>query len=211
MKNVMIVNGNASYRGMWEAFGYIPTSKLYDADVVQFTGGADVTPSYYGEDSHPHTGNNIVRDVAEQGIFNYCLENEIPMAGICRGGQFLNVMNQGKMYQHCDGHAIHGTHKARIEESGLIVDVTSTHHQIMRPNYDDAIILMRSAEKLSTYMEYMADGEIQNEENGDEIEAVFYPRTMSLCFQPHPEYCDANSSCVNAYRSFLRNYLELDV
>jgi hypothetical protein len=144
----------------------------------------------------------------------------VPMVGICRGGQFLNVMNGGRMFQDVNNHAIGHMHKATILESGVVVDVTSTHHQMMRPNRDKGIVLMEANPKLATKKEYMAYNEggaqpdgwaVYNAPEEDDIESVFYPDTLSLCYQPHPEWCDEKSGCVSAYKSFLRNYLELVV
>ena len=210
---------DGSYHDMWRRWGYTPTKILDDADVVQFTGGEDVDPALYDEVAHSTTYFSRTRDEWCIDIYQWCLAKGIPMAGICRGGQFLNVMNKGKMFQDCDGHGLWGTHEATILESGLKVQVTSTHHQIMRPNYDKGIVLME-AEPLGTYKEYMAyneggvqpDGWAVYDGHGEtDVEAIYYPDTMSLCYQPHPEYCEEKSGCVSAYKSFLRNYLELDV
>ena len=88
--------------------------------------------------------------------------------------------------------------------------VTSTHHQIMRPNRDIGIVLME-APRLTTFKECVVYEDITNLNDESDVEAVFYPDTKSLCYQPHPEYCDFNSDCMKTYKSFLRNYLELDV
>ena len=210
----------SSYHQMWAAMGYRATTKLEQADVIQFTGGEDVSPELYGEAKHPLTGNNICRDDECGYIFEFAKEYNIPMAGICRGGQFLNVANGGKMFQHCDGHAIFGTHKATILETGLVVDVTSTHHQIMRPNRDTGIVIMES-KKLGNFKEYMGRHDIlnpaytewviENDPDADDVEAVYYPDTNSLCFQPHCEYMEFDHPCSKTYRYFLRNYLGLDV
>ena len=207
-----------SYHQMWAAMGYRATTKLEHADVIQFTGGEDVHPDFYGEALHPMTYANAYRDEECGYLFEFAKEYNIPMAGICRGGQFLNVANGGRMFQHCDGHAIFGTHKATILETGLVVDVTSTHHQIMRPNRDTGIVIMES-EKLGNFKEYMTlkfnsgnpDWFITDGSEEDDVEAIYYPDTNSLCFQPHPEYCEFDSDCMKTYRYFLRNYLGLDV
>jgi GMP synthase-like glutamine amidotransferase len=210
-KKVYIENRSMDYVKMWQLFGYSPTSNYELADVIQFTGGYDVRPTLYGENPHPQTVSSRDRDEKCLEIYNYALKNSVPMAGICRGGQFLNVMNGGKMYQHCDGHAINGTHKAIIIDTGVIVDVTSTHHQIMRPNLDKGILLMESATQLSTFKEFMFNWDVFDHPDGPEVEAVYYDDTQSLCYQPHPEWCAHDSSCVSAYKYFLRNYLGLDL
>jgi gamma-glutamyl-gamma-aminobutyrate hydrolase PuuD len=206
---------DGSYHDMWRRWGWETVRDVDEAQVIQFTGGEDVDPALYDEVPHPQTYFSRQRDENCIDLYQYAVNNGIKMAGICRGGQFLNVMNGGKMFQHCDGHGIWDTHEATILESGVRVQVTSTHHQIMRPNRDKGIVLMES-EPLGTYKEHMAlkmDGGwiVLDQQYEDDIEAVFYPDTMSLCYQPHPEYCEEKSSCVSAYKSFLRNYLELDV
>lgn len=213
---VYIEQADGHYANMWRRWGYEITRDYMDADIIQFTGGEDVNPAYYDEVPHRSTGFNSRRDEFCYGIFKYATQHHIPMTGICRGGQFLNVANGGKMFQHCDGHAIYGTHKATILETGVEVDVTSTHHQIMRPNRDKGIILMEANPKLGTFKEHMVYDEdewiiVNNHIQGDDIEAVFYPDTMSLCYQPHPEWCEEKSSCVQAYKYFLRNHLGLRV
>jgi gamma-glutamyl-gamma-aminobutyrate hydrolase PuuD len=218
MSKVVFIEGyEGSYGDMWRRWGWAVTVDYTIADVIQFTGGEDVSPVLYDEAPHPHTGFNRRRDEMCIDLFTYARDHRIPMVGICRGGQFLNVMNGGKMFQHCDGHGIRGTHEATIRESGLKVQVTSTHHQIMRPNRDKGIVLME-ADKLGTFKEYMSIDKIEddgwiihNRPGDDDCEAIYYPDTNSLCYQPHPEYCEEDSGCVQAYKSFLRNYVELDV
>lgn len=208
-KLVHIVNGNWQYKSMFEEAGWGITIDLAEADLVQFTGGEDVTPELYGERPHPRTFHNPNRDKQEKRIYDQAREMGIPMAGICRGGQFLNVMNGGKMYQDVDNHALGGTHKAHV--NGFIgdVDVTSTHHQMMRPNiHTDHIVLMSA--KLSTRKEYMGGIPIgvikQKVKHDDDVESVYYPETHSLCFQPHPEF-DRGKDCRAVYFFFINNYL----
>jgi len=209
-------NGS-SYHQMWERWGYTPIFNPTIATVIQFTGGEDVNPALYDEMPHPTTYFSRYRDELCLELFDIGKTNGIPMCGICRGGQFLNIANGGKMFQDCDGHAIWDTHGATIRESGLIVDVTSTHHQIMRPNMDKGIVLLE-AFPLGTYKEYMIHNPelsdkwiVWDNNTADDIEGVYYEETNSLCYQPHPEYCDEDSSCVQTYKLFIREYLGLDV
>src|SRR5438309_1359385 len=53
-----------------------------------------------------------------------------PMAGICRGSQFLNVMAGGRLCQHLDGH---GSWHDMETSDGRSFEVSSTHHQMMLP------------------------------------------------------------------------------
>lgn len=202
---------NSSYEKMWKNFGYSRVANFTDAEVIQFSGGEDVDPVFYDEVKHRTTHANIARDHRCFNIFKHAFDCGIPMAGICRGGQFLNVANGGKMFQDVDHHAIYGTHDAVILDTGKHVEVTSTHHQMMRPDREEGIVLMIADPHLSTYKHHMKDGRQEDLPNEDDVEAVFYPRTKSLCFQPHPEYCENDSECRNAYRYLLRNHLGLEI
>jgi len=73
--------------------------------MVSFTGGEDVSPSMYGEPVGYRTGTNKYRDIFEKQIFEQALKHNIPMVGICRGSQFLNVMCGGRMIQDVTNHA----------------------------------------------------------------------------------------------------------
>lgn len=220
MKKVYIEGErDGSYHDMWRRWGWSVAIAAADADVIQFTGGEDVNPALYDEVPHPRTYFSRDRDEECIELWQMAKANGIPMTGICRGGQFLNVMNGGKMFQHCDGHGIWGEHEATIIETGVKVSVTSTHHQIMRPNYETGIVLME-APKLGTFKEHMffdnpphgrQEWIVLDGQSEADVEAIFYPDTLSLCYQPHPEYCEEKSSCVQAYKYFLRNHLELDI
>lgn len=190
---VFIAGGGHQYEEMFRMYGWEVTTNLEHADLIQFTGGADVSPNMYGESHHPQSATSAQRDMHETALFQSTLAKGIPMAGICRGGQFLNVMNGGRMYQHVDGHAIGGTHSMIDEQTGYRCDVTSTHHQMMIP-HEDGRILARPPETRCTRKEYVDnDGELfivtPDEERYEiDVEVVYYPQTNVLCFQPHPEF-----------------------
>lgn len=210
-KSVFIVNGDHDYRSMFADRGWVETNVLQEADLVLFTGGEDVSPSLYGERTHPRTWANANRDKHETSIYKKALELGVPMVGICRGGQFLNVMNGGKMWQHVENHGISGTHPANV--TGFIgnIGVTSTHHQMMIPNNDVEHIVLITAQLLGK-KERMGDGGIgiitRYPGVGEEdVESVYYPETHSLCFQPHPEFKSGEGDCRDVFFFFINNYL----
>lgn len=186
---VAVLYDELNYVRMWRDNGHdvIPSKEFQEADVVQFTGGADVTPSLYEEDRHPTTQPDPMRDDHEIWLFEECLSLGIPMAGICRGGQFLNVMSGGRLWQDVDGHAIGGTHLAVDTRTGKMIDVTSTHHQMMRAGEGGEVLLVASeANKLD---KMQGNGIVTvPAKRGEDVEAVWYPETQCLCYQPHPEY-----------------------
>ena len=202
MNKVFIVGHGPAYEEMFIKAGWAITDDINDADLVQFRGGADVSPDLYDEPKHREAHNDPVRDKFERFIFKLCVKKSIPMAGICRGGQFLNVMNGGKMYQHVDGHT--RFHQAKIVGTPFSIEVSSTHHQMMRPNEDEAVLVL-VAEPQGTlkqdghYVDHWKEGEL-------DIESVYYEKTNSLCFQPHPEF-DGVDECRKFYFSCIKNYL----
>lgn len=199
---VCIVDGGSAYHEMFKKLGYDVVSKIKDADVVCFTGGEDVTPSFYGETSHHQTYSNIYRDEAERAIFDIVKRKGKPMIGICRGAQFLHVMNEGRLYQHVDNHAIGRPHEATDIRTNERHIVTSTHHQMMRRNNNlDGEIVSLAGE--SSRKEYMQDGELVSTLATDsDIEVMWHKDSRCLCFQPHPEFDWAISGAETTYLYF---------
>ena len=147
-----------------------------DADLVVFTGGEDI-------------GTNKVRDAYEELVFTISHSLGVPMLGICRGAQFLHVMNGGRLHQHVEGHL--GGHVIHTRD-GKKVPVTSTHHQMMD---------LENAEehKLLAWASIVGD---------TDPEVVYYRNTNSLCVQFHPEIAPGGSPCRMYFNRILRNFLE---
>ena len=75
-------------------------SLVESIDGLLLSGGSDLDPSYYGEEPVPEMGVTIPeRDAFEMEILGYALERGIPVFGICRGLQVLNVALGGTLYQ----------------------------------------------------------------------------------------------------------------
>lgn len=104
---------------------------ISSADIILFTGGEDVSPTLYGCKKHPTTMCNPERDNYEKNIFSKVKANQLCL-GICRGSQFLCVMNGGKLVQNCNNHGIWGTHPISFANN-MQYEITSTHHQMQYP------------------------------------------------------------------------------
>lgn len=208
--NVFIVGGGYAYGRMYEGFGDKIVMRIEDADIVQFTGGGDVTPSLYGEHTHRSTYHSLHRDVYEKEVFELAQALSKFCVGICRGGQFLNVVNGGTMWQDVDGHAIHGTHDVLDILTGRIIPCTSTHHQMMKKG-EKGILVAQSAEMLSSSKRFMTGLHQEPQEQiargvDIETESVYYPETRSLCFQPHPEIVRQGHPCQEYFFELLGRY-----
>lgn len=180
---------------------YQQTKLVDEASVFVFTGGADVSPELYGE----HNVGSYCdgqRDLVEQTYFDQAKARGIPMIGICRGAQFLNVMNGGKMYQDVYNHGLFGTHPIKTVD-GRQIEITSTHHQMMRPRGNYKLIAW-TEHRSSKYMTHM--GSIPPELDVDP-EIVFYPETKCLCIQGHPEIMSVDSPASVYCRELVGRYL----
>ncbi|MFC7843361.1 gamma-glutamyl-gamma-aminobutyrate hydrolase family protein [Streptomyces sp. NPDC057382] len=75
-------------------------------DGVVVAGGPDVEPVRYGAQREPRTGPPAPeRDAWELALIDAALAAGVPLLGICRGMQLLNVALGGTLVQHIDGHA----------------------------------------------------------------------------------------------------------
>ncbi len=130
---VFVVGGGFDYIKMFKDAGFKGARSVDDADVICFTGGEDVDPSLYGEKCLAGTNYNVRRDEYDADIYGQAVALKKPMVGICRGGQFLNVMEGGKMWQDVNNHAGRIHDVVDIKSGKVVEGMTSTHHQQMIP------------------------------------------------------------------------------
>jgi len=188
------------------------------ADCLVFTGGEDVSPALYGEERIPKVpSTNDDRDKRELAAYRYALTNGIPMVGICRGAQFLNVMNGGKLIQHVNGHGV--DHRIRIPASSRFemheFNVTSTHHQMMVPALKRHHQMLGYSEDVATYMEgipfveyaAMSEQYSSGKMKAKEIEVLWYETSGSLCVQYHPERMNKAESGYKYFQHLLERFI----
>jgi putative glutamine amidotransferase len=110
-------------------------------DGLVIAGGPDVDPVRYGAEREPRTGPPAPeRDAWELALIDAALAAGIPLLGICRGMQLLNVAVGGTLVQHIEGHAevvgAFGWHTVKPVPGTLYADVVpeetsvpTYHHQ----------------------------------------------------------------------------------
>lgn len=161
------------------------------ADIVFFSGSSsDVSPALYGESAHKETHWDPRVDTANIHIFLECIYLGIPMVGICGGAQFLHVANHGKLYQHLDGHN-NGRHEIYLNKEGYFIDdVSSCHHQACIDNAENGMIVLAESEESTTKWSKpnVCHTGLFGPEEMKDIEAFWYPDTVCLGVQGHPEY-----------------------
>lgn len=196
LRKVYVVGGDHLVSKMFNNHkDYVTVHNINTADLLCFTGGADVSPHLYGEQNR-YSHVSPVRDEDETHLFKTF--REVPKVGICRGGQFLNVMSGGKMYQDVDQHTM--SHDV-VDFTGRKFRVTSTHHQMMRPS-EDAGILATACHK-NDYVQ--TDQKTLPGLYGYEV--LYYGDTQSLCFQPHPEYSNCPRETTDWFFELVDTFL----
>jgi putative glutamine amidotransferase len=81
--------------------GISPEALLHDLDGLLLTGGRDIDPELYGQPLQEGLGVDVdrPRDALEIPLARRALERDLPVLGICRGVQVLNVAAGGTLYQ----------------------------------------------------------------------------------------------------------------
>jgi putative glutamine amidotransferase len=125
-----------------------PEQTLDLIDGLMLAGGADIDPRYYGAEPHPETRAQVPqRDAFEIALTRRAVELDMPVLGICRGMQVLNVALGGTLLQHVPetfGHTDHrrtpgsfdnADHDVRLQPQSLAavaageqLHATKSHH-----------------------------------------------------------------------------------
>lgn len=176
-----------------------------DFILVLFTGGADVDPTLY-DDTSPLNLCSVTpeRDRFERTVFRHALNNNIPMIGICRGFQFLNVMAGGRLMHHISGHG-GTTHLFGNYGSKTNITVNSFHHQMVVPNINSWLIGW-SVDKLSK--EYYGKDDVLEKWRGAEVEAAIFPKIGACGVQYHPEWMPSKSDGFMFFYNMANRLLE---
>lgn len=208
MKILSIEYGQKRYGNIFKDFGWDVVRAGEDAykkivadetiTAVHFSGGHDVSPALYGEDNR-YSHCSVDRDALEDLVYKAAKARGLPCIGICRGSQFLTVMNGGKLYQDVKGHT--GAHAMQTHADGVF-PVTSTHHQMMRPSGNYHLLGWAN----HGFDKKTGTGEIVNNQGEVDPEVVYYPDTSDLAVQYHPEYMDKSTQGYQYFHQLLETY-----
>jgi microsomal dipeptidase-like Zn-dependent dipeptidase/gamma-glutamyl-gamma-aminobutyrate hydrolase PuuD len=130
-------------------------------DGLILSGGGDIHPSFFGEELHPAVESvDLERDNYDLSLVRMAAEKHIPILGICRGHQVINVAFGGSLIQDIPSQVPHsairhsqsearetGTHTVNIQPGSLlhgimqseVALVNSFHHQavkVVAPGFD---------------------------------------------------------------------------
>ncbi|MFE0463315.1 gamma-glutamyl-gamma-aminobutyrate hydrolase family protein [Kitasatospora sp. NPDC058965] len=119
-----------------------PKQLLARLDGLVLAGGPDVEPSRYGRAPHPRTGPpRVGRDEWELALTRAALDLDLPLLGVCRGLQILNVALGGTLVQHLpertgdDSHqeapAVFRRRTVRVAEQSVLAGVLGTGAEVL--------------------------------------------------------------------------------
>jgi putative glutamine amidotransferase len=152
-------------------------------------GGPDIAPARYGQEPGPHTGTSIEElDTLELEFVTAARARNLPILGICRGQQVLNVVLGGTLHQHID-HPQWGAdpnapvHDVQILDGTYLHDILGVNVAAVNSGHHQAV------DRLAPSLQRAAV-------SGDGcVEAVEAPDLRLLAVQWHPEeMADAQSS-----------------
>jgi putative glutamine amidotransferase len=154
------------------------------------TGGMDVDPKLYGAPAHPELGEiHPGRDATELALFNAARERRIPVLGICRGIQLINVACGGTLYQDLPSERPSSvqhnqpndrsarTHNVTIAADSLLAGATGITEMAVNSYHHQAVARLGSGLRVTATA---ADGVIEGVESTD-------PDWWILSVQWHPE------------------------
>jgi putative glutamine amidotransferase len=153
-----------------------PGQLLDRIDALVLGGGADIDPDAQGVEAHPETvGTNPDRDRFEIALALGALERGMPLLGVCRGMQVLNVACGGTLDQHIPerlGHEIHrpvpgswAEHEVRIRPGSLVAEAAGTDRLTVKSHHHQGVD--RIAENLTPSAWATDDESVEAIESGD--------------------------------------------
>ena len=185
-----------------------PDEVLDLIDGLILAGGNDIGPGCYGAEPHPETRDPVPeRDSAELALTRRAVERDLPVLGICRGMQLLNVAFGGTLLQHLPDEVGHGAH--RLNPGSFD---GSDHDVRLRP---DSLAALAAGEELHSTKSHHHQGIdrlgsgllITGSSTLDDLpEAIEAPdKQFVLGVQWHPE-ADERSRVVAAVVDAARSY-----
>ena len=166
---------------------------IYQCDGFVLTGGVDTHPSFYNGktiyNNSPSTF-QIERDYFEEKIYRYSQLNKLPVLGICRGMQLINVLEGGKLIQDLDN----GNERHRKEESDKVHSIIAERSSLLHKVSGSMSGRVNSAHHQAIDPEGIGDNLMVNAYDDDDekiIEGLEFKnkagKAFMLCVQWHPE------------------------
>lgn len=112
-------------------------------DALCLAGGEDVDPGRYGEGNDGCERIDPERDALEFALLDRALAEDLPVLGICRGFQVLNVAFGGSLVQDLAGHRPHAdevvVHEIAAEDGSLLARVSGTRPHVVNSRHHQGV------------------------------------------------------------------------
>lgn len=182
-------------------------SRIFDVvDGLILSGGGDINPNLYGGDSHPQVYSiNAERDEFELALAKLALKADIPVLGICRGMQMLNVASGGNLVIHVpDIYGLNVNHRLdnprQPIEHSINIEPTSRLAEILGTTTTTVISWHhQSVQNVAEGwrgVAYAGDGVVEA------IECEYHP--WMLAVQWHPEMSPRGSIQSRIFQNFVQ-------
>jgi putative glutamine amidotransferase len=130
-----------------DAVAESPDRVLDLVDALLIPGGSDIDPASYGARPHPEThGARRERDRFELALAQRALEREMPLLGVCRGMEILNVALGGTLEQHIERVDLHrhtpgafSDHEVRLEPGSLAARAVGAERALVKSHHHQAL------------------------------------------------------------------------
>lgn len=171
---------------------------------IVLTGGADIDPALYDRERHPRVRHiDRVRDEFELEVVREALRLDLPVLGICRGHQLLNVVFGGTLLQHIEGDG-HRAQRETGESRWHEVEIAPGSH--LADAYGAGRTRFNSRHHQAVLFETLAPGLIPTAVSvGDDIvEGIEAPdRAFCVGVQWHPERPELRAESEALFRAFV--------
>jgi putative glutamine amidotransferase len=150
-------------------------------DGIVLSGGTDIDPRQYGAAAHTEAYEpEPERDRFELGLIDLGVAEEIPILGICRGAQLLNVWAGGTLRQHVPSHARYDT-PADAAVDVAVVEPGTTLHGLFGDRVPINSLHHQTIDRLA------AGWRVSARSADGEVEALEWPGHDVVAVQWHPE------------------------
>ncbi|MYI82332.1 MAG: gamma-glutamyl-gamma-aminobutyrate hydrolase family protein [Chloroflexi bacterium] len=194
----------------WQALDladWQPDTRIEDYDGLVISGGVDIDPACYGEAPSSYVSDtNAARDEFETALLQDALDRDLPVLGVCRGHQLLNVAHGGSLLQHI---AEREPHRARSGEDGAIDsgwhEVALAQGSLLAGLFDVPSLRVNSRHHQAVTLDRLAPGlRVAATTPDGVVEALERPdRRWVVSVQWHPERKEDGASQRPIFEAFV--------